>query len=147
MSVSDDKSKSAPPRYAIPEHELAFRFVRSPGPGGQNVNKVATAVELRFDVIASTTLPQDVKDRLMKRYANRINKEGVLIIAAHRFRSQDRNRQDAMARLQELIDSIAVLPPTRRATKPTRASRQRRLAGKSHRAQIKQHRQRPDSND
>lgn len=134
-------------KYVIPMQELEFRHIRSPGPGGQNVNKVATAVELRFDVNASNGLPLDVKQRMHQHFGNRISKDGVLVISAHRYRSQERNRQDAIERLLNMIASVAAPPTPRRATKPTRASRQRRVESKQHRAQTKQQRQRPGSDD
>ena len=125
---------------SIPESELNELFVRASGPGGQNVNKVSTAVQLRFDVVASPTLPETVRARLIKLAGNRITQDGILIIEAQRFRTQGRNRDDARARLAELIRAATVEPKSRHATKPTFASRQRRLAGKQQRGETKQQR-------
>jgi ribosome-associated protein len=124
----------------IPDSELEERFVRSSGPGGQNVNKVATAVELRFDVRASITLPEDVRDRLLARRDRRMTAEGVLVIQAQRFRTQERNREDARQRLQALIEACRDAPKKRVATRPTRGSVERRLGSKRERAQIKRER-------
>ncbi len=130
---------------AIPDEELVERFVRSAGPGGQNVNKVATAVELRFDVANSPSLPEPVRARLLSRRDRRLTDEGVLVIAAQRFRTQERNRADARERLAALIAAATRAPKKRIATRPTFASKQRRLEGKKQRAQIKRTRsRRPD---
>ena len=130
---------------ALDETELEERFVRSSGPGGQNVNKVSTAVELRFDVAASPRLPPDVKARLMRLAGSRMTSEGVLVIDAQRFRSQDRNRADARDRLIELIRAATHVPKARRATKPSKASKERRHEGKQRRSKVKQMRRtRPD---
>jgi ribosome-associated protein len=122
---------------AIDEREITESFVRASGPGGQNVNKVASAVQLRFDVRASPSLPNDVAIRLMKLAGSRLTQDGVLVITAQRFRSQERNREDALERLLELIRSAAVAPVKRRRTKPTKASKQRRLESKGRRSRIK----------
>jgi ribosome-associated protein len=122
---------------AIDEREISESFVRASGPGGQNVNKVASAVQLRFDVRRSPSLPNDVAIRLMKLAGSRLTQDGVLVITAQRFRSQERNREDALERLLELVRSAAVAPVKRRKTKPTKASRQRRLESKSRRSRIK----------
>jgi ribosome-associated protein len=122
---------------AIDERELDERFVRSPGPGGQHVNKVATAVELRFDAARSPALPEAVRARLARLAGRRLSAEGILTIEAHRFRTQERNRRDALERLIALIQRATLEPKPRKPTRPTRASKQRRLEGKSQRAQVK----------
>jgi ribosome-associated protein len=121
----------------IPEDELVERFVRAAGPGGQNVNKVASAVELRFDVAASSALPEPVRARLLARRDRRLTEAGVLVIQANRFRDQAKNRDDARARLAELVRAALVVPKRRVATRPTRASKERRLEAKQTRASIK----------
>jgi ribosome-associated protein len=121
----------------IGEDELEERFVRASGPGGQNVNKLSSAVQLRFDVRRSPSLPDDVRARLERLAGRRLTREGVLVIIAQRHRTQERNRQDALDRLIELIRQAAVAPTPRRPTKPTKGSRERRLESKKRRASIK----------
>jgi ribosome-associated protein len=128
------------PQLAIADEELVERFVRSSGPGGQNVNKVASAVELRFDAARSPSLPEDVRARLLARRDRRITDEGVIVISAQRFRTQERNREDARERLAALVLAATVAPVRRVATRPTRASKERRLTGKRERSQIKRNR-------
>jgi ribosome-associated protein len=122
---------------AIDEREIAESFIRSSGPGGQNVNKLATAVQLRFDVRHSRFLPDEVRARLEKLAGRRITRDGVLVITAERHRTQDRNRQDARERLVALIRQAAIRPKPRRATKPTAGSRERRIKAKKRRSGIK----------
>jgi ribosome-associated protein len=125
------------PAISIDESELTEDFVRSSGPGGQNVNKLSTAVQLRFDVRQSPSLPNDVAIRLMRLAGSRLTKEGVIVITAQRHRTQERNRQDARDRLIELIQEAAVVPAKRRPTKPTKAAREKRLESKKRRGSIK----------
>lgn len=122
---------------AIDESEIQEKFIRSPGPGGQNVNKTSTAVQLRFDVRSSPSLPDDVRARLLHLAGKRITEEGVLVIESGQFRSQGRNRQDARKRLVQWIRKAVVKPKSRKKTKPTLASKQRRLASKRRRSEIK----------
>jgi ribosome-associated protein len=125
---------------AIDEGEISETFVRASGPGGQNVNKLATAVQLRFDVRHSPSLPPDVRARLVRLAGSRLTLDGVLVISAQRHRTQERNREDARERLFELIRQAAVRPKPRRPTRPTAASRERRIEGKKRRAGVKRSR-------
>jgi ribosome-associated protein len=127
----------------IPEEELEFRFFRSGGPGGQNVNKVSTAVQMRFDARNSPSLREPVRERLMKLAGSRLTLEGVILITAVRYRTQERNRADAIERLQELVDKASIAPTYRVPTRPTRASKERRLQAKSGRSAIKSGRGKP----
>jgi ribosome-associated protein len=122
---------------AIEEREIVESFIRASGPGGQNVNKLATAVQLRFDVQHSPSLPAPVRERLERLAGRRLTRAGVLVITAQRHRTQERNRQDALERLIDLIRRAAVAPVPRRPTRPTLASRRRRLETKKRRAGIK----------
>lgn len=124
------------PRFSIPSEEVEISAIRAQGTGGQNVNKVSNAVHLRFDIAASS-LPEAIRDRLLKLGDQRISKEGVVIIKAQEFRSLEKNRAAALRRLEELIAGVAVLPKPRRPTKPSRSSVAKRLDGKTRRASIK----------
>jgi ribosome-associated protein len=126
------------PHISLRDEEIAEEFVRSSGAGGQNVNKVSTAVQLRFDIANSPSLPADVKERLTRLAGKSVNSQGVLLIKAQTFRTQERNRQDALERLVELIQKATVRPIVRRATKPTRGSQERRLVAKRTQSQRKQ---------
>ena len=137
---------TAPLVRPIQPEEVEWCAVRAQGPGGQNVNKVSSAVHLRFDVRASA-LPEEVKERLLALHDSRITHEGVVVIKAQQFRSQEQNLADAMARLNALVQSVAAPPRVRRATKPTYGAQQRRLAGKSQRGETKALRGRVRSGD
>jgi ribosome-associated protein len=135
------------PHIAIDDSELVESFVRSSGPGGQNVNKVSSAVQLRFDARRSPSLPNDVAIRLMKIAGKRLTKDGVIVIAAQQHRQQERNRADARERLFDMIREAAIPPVPRRATKVPRSEKKKRLEGKKRRSQIKGLRQRRPSLD
>jgi ribosome-associated protein len=126
------------PGIAIDEREIEESFVRASGPGGQNVNKLATAVQLRFNVRASPSLPDDVRARLERLAGARLTRDGYLVIIAQRHRTQGRNREDALQRLIDLVRRAAIAPRLRRPTKPTKAARERRVEAKKHRAGVKQ---------
>ena len=129
----------------LDDNEIEESFVRASGPGGQNVNKVSSAVQIRFDLSGSRSLPQDVRERLARLAGRRLTGDGVIVIIAQRHRTQERNRQDALDRLIALIQRAAVAPVPRRPTKPTAGARERRLQSKKHRGSIKDLRQvKPD---
>ena len=129
-------------RIVIPDSELEESFIRSSGPGGQNVNKVSSAVQLRFDVRLSPSLTETAREALLR--GGRLTREGVLIITAQRFREQDKNRADARARLAEILRRAATPKPVRRPTKVPKTSKRQRLEGKKHRAEIKRGRAKPE---
>lgn len=127
-------------QLAIPDDELVEKFVRAAGPGGQNVNKVASAVELRFDIARSRALPEPLRERLLARRDRRLTDDGVLVIQANRFRDQSKNRDDARMRLADILRAAQVVPKRRVATRPTRASKERRIEAKKSRASVKRNR-------
>ncbi|HVI88807.1 MAG TPA: alternative ribosome rescue aminoacyl-tRNA hydrolase ArfB [Dongiaceae bacterium] len=135
------------PGIALADDEIEIRFIRASGPGGQNVNKLSTAAQLRFDVRQSPALRDDVRERLTRLAGRRLTQDGILVLTAQRFRTQERNRQDAIDRLCELIRAAAVAPVKRRPTKPSLGAKQRRLEGKAKRSGVKALRQRKPSFD
>jgi ribosome-associated protein len=124
------------PSFPVDEKEVTFTAIRSQGAGGQNVNKVSSAIHLRFDIRASS-LPPEIQERLLALHDQRITRDGVVVMKAQAHRSQEKNREDALRRLQELVDSVAVLPRVRRPTRPTRGSQKRRLESKATRGLVK----------
>lgn len=132
---------------ALDEREISETFIRASGPGGQNVNKVASAVQLRFDIGASPSLPEPLKPRLARLAGKRLTQDGVIVITAQRFRSQERNREDARGRLAALIRRAAEPPRPRRRTRPSAAAREQRLATKARRATVKSRRRAPKDDE
>ena len=135
------------PRLSLNEDELEISFIRASGPGGQNVNKVSTAVQMRFDARRSPSLPNDVSVRLQKLAGSKLTSEGVIVITANRHRTQEANKRDAIERLVELIAKCAVAPVKRRATKPTQAAKEERLQTKARRSGVKSMRGKPGAHD
>jgi ribosome-associated protein len=131
----------------IPDEELHFSFARSGGPGGQNVNKVASKAVLHWDLAANTSLPPEVKERLRAREANRLTAEGVLVIQSQRYRDQPRNIEDCRDKLREMVTLALSVPRRRKATRPTRGARERRLEGKRQQAQRKARRRKPSGDE
>lgn len=135
------------PVLSIDESEIQFDFIRSSGPGGQNVNKVSTAVQLKFDIAGSANLTPKVRERLIKLAGSRVTKENVLVLEASGFRSQEKNRKDAVSRLIELIREAAKEPKPRRKTKPTQGSKRKRLESKKRQGEIKKMRRPPNASE
>ena len=132
---------------SIPDTEFSFSFARSSGPGGQNVNKVNSKATMQWDASRSVQLPEAVRERFLAAYARRLTKEGILVISSQRYRDQGRNVADCLSKLRDLILSVAIAPTQRRATKPTRGAKQRRLSEKKANSERKQGRRRPSIND
>ncbi|HTU21243.1 MAG TPA: alternative ribosome rescue aminoacyl-tRNA hydrolase ArfB [Gemmataceae bacterium] len=131
-------------RIRISDEELSWTFVRAGGPGGQNVNKVASKAVLRWNVVASSSLPDDIKDRLRKQQGRRITSDGDLLLTSQRYRDQERNKLDCLEKLAEMLRAAAVTPKVRRKTKPSRGSKERRLAAKKRRSALKESRRGQD---
>ena len=127
-------------RLRIPDEEFTWTFVRSGGPGGQNVNKVASKAVLRWNVVASPSLPEDIKERLRQQQSRRLTNDGDLLLTSQRYRDQERNRLDCLEKLAEMLRAAAVRPKVRRKTKPSRGSKERRLAAKKRRSALKESR-------
>jgi ribosome-associated protein len=144
LKVQNNSMIAITPAISINEKEITLHFIRSSGPGGQNVNKVATAVQLRFDPGKSPSLPPEVRTRLVGLAGNRINREGILIIEARKYRTQERNRDDAIGRLVNLIRRAAEKPKMRIKTKPSRGSKERRMEHKKQRGTVKKTRRIPE---
>ncbi len=145
--MGQDPALTVSKTLSLAPEEIRITYIHASGPGGQNVNKVASAAQLRFSVDDSPSLPDELKDRLRKIAGRRINRNGELIITARRFRSQARNRDDALRRLVTLVRRAARPPKTRVATRPSKASKQRRLDAKTRRGRLKSSRRKPDSFD